>query len=51
MADRVSALGGELDVESSPGKGTAIRERIALRAEAAATAAETAARTLAKAGG
>jgi signal transduction histidine kinase len=50
LADRVSALGGELDVESSPGKGTAIRARISLRAQAAATAAGTAARTFARAG-
>ncbi|MBD0281533.1 MAG: GAF domain-containing sensor histidine kinase [Thermoleophilaceae bacterium] len=32
MADRVMALGGRLDIESAPGKGTAISARIALRA-------------------
>jgi signal transduction histidine kinase len=36
LADRVSALGGELAIESPAGKGTAIRARIALPAQDAA---------------
>jgi signal transduction histidine kinase len=35
LADRVSALGGRLDIESPPGKGTLIRARIALTGQAA----------------
>jgi signal transduction histidine kinase len=34
MADRVSALGGELEILSPPGKGTAIIARLALDAPA-----------------
>ncbi len=30
LADRVSALGGELDIDSPPGAGTAITARIAV---------------------
>jgi signal transduction histidine kinase len=30
LADRVSALGGSLEIESPPGEGTTIRARIAL---------------------
>jgi signal transduction histidine kinase len=48
LADRVSALGGELDIESSPGKGTAIRARMALPARAAPVPAETEARNVAR---
>ena len=38
LRDRVSALGGELDVESPPGRGTAISARIALAARETAYA-------------
>jgi signal transduction histidine kinase len=51
LADRVSALGGELAIESSPGNGTTIRARIALSGQAAAAPAEAVPRTLARAGG
>jgi signal transduction histidine kinase len=51
LADRVSALGGELAIESSPGNGTTIRARIALSGQAAAAPAEAAPRTLARAAG
>jgi signal transduction histidine kinase len=40
LADRVSALGGELDVKSPPGMGTAITARIPLSAYAADPVAE-----------
>ena len=43
LADRVGALGGELDVDSPPGGGTTITARIALGAHAARQPSATAA--------
>jgi signal transduction histidine kinase len=40
LADRVSALRGDLDIESPPGRGTTIRARIPLSADHAAPSAE-----------
>jgi signal transduction histidine kinase len=41
LADRVSALGGELDIQSPAGKGTTVRARIALERQEKVLAAES----------
>jgi glucose-6-phosphate-specific signal transduction histidine kinase len=46
LTDRVSALGGTLEVESAPGNGTTVRARIPVTGGAALRLREAAARPL-----